>query len=103
MEKRNTRQLLHTHIIARLVADEAGLAVDTLPRLGVDLIRQVLRVIQTGGVNCTQGVTVIYVYILTVIITCRHTVLACDQLLVLEVALVAVQAEVGVWVRLLVH
>ena len=43
------------------------------------------------------------VYILAVIITCRHTVLARDQLLVLEVALVAVQAEVGVWVRLLVH
>ena len=52
-----------THVIARLITDEAGLAVDALPGLGVDLIRQVLGVIQTGGVNCTgaQG-SVICVY-----------------------------------------
>ena len=41
-----------THVVPGLVADEAGLAVDALPRLGVDLVRQVLGVVEAAGVDC---------------------------------------------------
>ena len=85
MEKRNTRQLLHTHIIARLVADEAGLAVDTLPGLDIDLVRQLLRIVEAGGVD--RGVTL----------------LAADQLLVLQVPLVTVQTGLRLVVGLNVN
>ena len=92
-----------THIIARFVTDEAGLAVDALPGLGIDLISQVLGVVQTGGVNCKQRVDSHLAPMLIVSLTCGDTVLACDQLLILEVALIAVKTKVGVGIRLLVH
>ena len=43
-----------THVVPGLVADEAGLAVDALPRLGVDLVRQVLGVVEAAGVDCGE-------------------------------------------------
>ena len=76
--------LLHgvTYIRASLATDEASLAVDALPRLDVDLVRQLLRVVEAGGVD--RGAAV----------------LAADQLLVLQVALVAVLAVLALVVRL---
>ena len=76
--------MLHglTYIRASLATDEASLAVDALPRLDVDLVSELLRVVETGGVD--RGVAV----------------LAADQLLVLQVALVAVQAGLALIVRL---
>ena len=76
--------MLHglTYIRASLATDEASLAVDALPRLDVDLVSELLRVVETGGVD--RGVAV----------------LAADQLLVLQVALVAVQAGLALVVRL---
>ena len=71
-----------TYIRSGLPADEASLAVDALPGLDVDLVSQLLRVVETGGVD--RGLAV----------------LAADQLLVLHVSLVAVQAGLALVVRL---
>ena len=71
-----------TYVGASLPADEAGLAVDALPGLDVDLVGELLRVVEAGGVD--RGVAV----------------LAAHQLLVLQVPLVAVQAGLALVVRL---
>ena len=62
--------------------DEASLAVDALPGLDVDLVSQLLRVVEAGGVD--RGLAV----------------LAAHQLLVLQVSLVAVQTRLALVVRL---
>ena len=73
---------MKTYIRASLPADEAGLAVDPLPGLDVDLVSQLLRVVEAGGVD--RGLAV----------------LAAHQLLVLQVSLVAVQTRLTLVVRL---
>ena len=71
-----------TYVGASLPADEAGLAVDALPGLDVDLVGELLRVVEAGGVD--RGLAV----------------LAAHQLLVLQVSLVAVQTRLALVVRL---
>ena len=92
-----------THVVPGLVADEAGLAVDALPRLGVDLVRQVLGVVEAAGVDCGERTVSNCTRSIHYTPTCGAAVLARDQLLVLHVALVAVEARVRVGVGLLVH